>query len=330
MSPLGATLKKKDPDAFVSWIVNDSLATLPALCDDVDELILFKRNQWNKPSGWLDFLRFLRGLKRMQWDTVIDAQGLFRSALCAWFAGNGSNVYGFADAREGATLFYDHVIAMPSSKVHAVDKNLHLLSEVLGTTETYSAPTFTCDPNAVEEIDALIGKDSARGTLMTVTVGSRWPSKNWPPEFFADVIDRVLTHSSARIVLVGSPDEIDIGRAVEAASKKPGLVNLIGKTSLSGMVELIRRSATLMTNDSGPMHIAAAMSVPTVTFFGPTDPDKTGPYGTIHTVFKSDLACSPCFNRICPLPVQTCVKDTVSPDDAAKALLIKLKEIAHE
>jgi lipopolysaccharide heptosyltransferase II len=306
------------------------LATLPSLSSDIDELILFKRDQWNKPSGWFGFLGFLRDLKRRKWDYVIDVQGLFRSGLSAWFAGNGNNVYGFADAREGATFFYDHKVKVPNDRVHAVDKNLYLIEQILGGKVTYVPPEFTPDSDGTAEVNNLLEDDAQDRPLVAVAVGSRWPSKNWPPAFFADVIDKVLTGFNASVVLIGSPGEVTIGQAVQESSKRDDLVNLIGKTSIGGMVEVIRRSTVLMTNDSGPMHIAAAMSIPTVTFFGPTAPDKTGPYGSVHTVFTSKLDCSPCFNRTCPLPKQTCLSETVTPQDAADAIVRKLQEASND
>ena len=308
----------------MSWIVNESLATLPDLCSDVDELILFRRDDWNSVFGIWGFFGFLRSLKRRSWDYVIDVQGLFRSGLCAWFAGDGSNVYGFADAREFASTFYARKIVVPDLVRHAVDRNLYLLNECLGSDELYDHPRFNRDDGCVAEIDDLLDGKVGSSSIVTVAVGSRWESKNWPPEFFAAVMDRVAYESNASIVLVGSPSEVVIGEKVMSASRSKKFVDLIGKTTLGGMVELIRRSEVLMTNDSGPMHVAAAFGIPTVTFFGPTSPERTGPYGSIHVIFESKLDCSPCYNRKCPLSTQICLRDTVTVDMAADAVLSKL------
>ena len=99
----------------------------------------------------------------------------------------------------------------------------------------------------------------------------------------------------------------------------------MGRTSLGVMVALLRRSDVLLTNDSGPMHIAAALGVCTVALFGPTDPVRTGPYGLGHNVFSTRVPCSPCFRRRCPLPRQLCLDDVATPETVAADVIARLR-----
>jgi ADP-heptose:LPS heptosyltransferase len=102
----------------------------------------------------------------------------------------------------------------------------------------------------------------------------------------------------------------------------------MGKTSLSAMIELLRESSLMLTNDSGPMHIAAAMELPTVALFGPTDPTLTGPYGDHHQVFQSEVDCAPCFQRQCPLPRQLCRDDVINPEGVGDFMAEQLRDRA--
>jgi len=246
-------------------------------------------------------------------------QGLFRSGLCSFFARNRGNAYGFSDARELAPWFYNKRIAVPDILTHAVDRNIYLLNQALGWDAAYETPSFETGADAAIEIDGLLSTAHAR--IISVCVGSRWPSKNWPPAFFASVINRVLEGATElSVVLVGSPDDEPIGAAIASQVQPENLINTIGKTTLPGLVELLQRSRTLITNDSGPMHIAAMLGVPTVSFFGPTTPERCGPYGDRHKVFYSEASCRACYKRTCPLPEQVCYSDTFRANDVTDAV----------
>jgi ADP-heptose:LPS heptosyltransferase len=98
----------------------------------------------------------------------------------------------------------------------------------------------------------------------------------------------------------------------------------MGMTELPVMLEVLKRCSLLITNDSGPMHLAAALNLPTISFFGPTDPDKTGPYGSNHKIFRTAVPCAPCFERQCPLPKQLCLDDAFNPGIVADYVLSTL------
>ncbi len=316
--PAARIIKKKHPDAHLSWLVNDSLRTFLELSADVDEILVFRRREWGKLRNFPDFLRFLRQLSNADWDCVIDFQGLFRSGVCSYFAGDRSNTFGFADARELAPKFYGRSIPVPEHLQHAVDKNIFLVNQVLQADEPYAPPRFKNLPELEAEADQILAEHHLDKQLIAVAPASRWPSKTWPPSFFAAAIAAVRdSRPDVQFWLLGT--ETDIGK--EVLDRTPGnTVNLMGRTSLPLMVQLLRRSRALLTNDSGPMHIAAALGVPTVALFGPTSPEKTGPYGQGHRVLRTKVDCAPCLERECPLPRQLCRDDVISPALAATEL----------
>ncbi len=318
--PLARILKDHDPDAHISWIVNDNLAELLTLADDVDELLRFHRKEWGRLTGWGGLFRFLKQLNKREWDYVIDVQGLFRSGLFTWYAGNRKNTFGFADAREFAPKFYRHKTLVPNDIVHAVDKNLHLISDVLGEKKDYASPRFSIDADTASSVDSLMAEHGlASGRMIAVSPRSRWASKDWPPEFFSEVLDHAAEQDAQlQFWLLGLAADKDCGNEIARSCRKASVQNLMGETSLPQVVAMLMRSNALLTNDSGPMHIAAAVSTPTVSLFGPTRPEKTGPYGDIHTTFSAGVDCSPCFKRVCPLPEQIC--RAIDPQTVAQAV----------
>ena len=142
---------------------------------DVDELIEFKRDEWSRLTQAPQLFRFLRELHGMTFDCVLDFQGLFRSGLCTWFARAPQKV-GFADAREGAPLFYKHKATIPTGICHAVDRNIALLDSAFGTTHEYVAPRFRRDQAAQQQAGDLLQQHGLADSDKLVAVG---PATRW-------------------------------------------------------------------------------------------------------------------------------------------------------
>ena len=318
--PVVRNLRQRFPDAEIHWLINDSFLAFGSLFADVDRLIPFRRKEWAKVSKLGKFFGFLRELRNNEFDLVLDFQGLFRSGLCTLAAGG--ETWGFKNARELAPLSYRHRVDLPPEIRHAVDKNLYLLGAALGETVAYASPRLSENAQAAAEAGELRSSQKMDGRLVAVGPMSRWPSKSWPPAFFADTLSRFLANSADDVHawLLGAPEEREVGEQIVSACEHPRLHNLMGQTSLPGMIELLRASSLMLTNDSGPMHIAAALEVPIVALFGPTDPTLTGPYGDRHQVLQSQVECAPCFKRECPLPRQLCRDDIISPESVADTM----------
>jgi 3-deoxy-D-manno-octulosonic-acid transferase/heptosyltransferase-1 len=151
---------------------------------------------------------------------------------------------------------------------------------------------------------------------------AKWKTKLWEPERFALLADRLQNDLSCDVIFTGSGhDRATIEGISRMMKKEPH--NLAGRTSLKELAYLFTKSTVLVTTDTGPMHMAAAMGCPVVALFGPTAPWRTGPYGRGHRVVRAEVDCSPCFKKKCDQ--MTCMREIVVEDvfEAAKAIVLK-------
>jgi lipopolysaccharide heptosyltransferase I len=268
-------IRRRFPDAHISWVINDTLAPLLKNCPIIDEIIPFERWRFGSLAQLPRLAGFLRTLRRRQFDVIVDLQGLLRSGIISWVTWAPRRI-GLSDAREGARLFYNEIVEVPHT--HAVDRYL-LAARHLG-----------CDSAPVEFPLGVSAQIKSEG-LIAVNPSARWTTKLWGSDKFAELLERL---SRERVVLTGSaPEREEIGNIAH------GCRNLAGQTDLFQLAELYRRCAVVITNDSGPMHVAAAVGTPVVAIFGPTDPALTGPYGGQHAVLRAGIPCSPCFKDHC-------------------------------
>src|SRR5262249_37562767 len=127
--------------------------------------------------------------------------------------------------------------------------------------------------------------------------GTNWPTKRWPTEKFAELAGALSDRFNLVNVLAGGADVVPLAPQIVSetdASRQSGLINLAGATNLPQLVALLERADLVVANDSGPMHIAAALNRPLITLFGPTNPVRTGPYNRAESVLRLDIPCSPC------------------------------------
>jgi heptosyltransferase-1 len=262
-------IRRRYPDAHIAWLINDNLASLLKNCPVINERIEFHRR------AYAHFPALLRRLRRERFDIVVDLQGLLRSGIMAW-AARAPRRIGLSDAREGARWFYNETVEVP--RVHAVDRYL-LAAKHLG-----------CDTGTAE-FPLGVPPHSNSERLIAINPSARWQTKLWGDDKFTELVRRL---PSKRVVLTGSV--ADRPRCEFIAQ---GCRNLAGGTDLFQLAELYSRCSVVITNDSGPMHIAAAVGTPVVAIFGPTDPALTGPYGKQHVVLRSGIPCSPCLKDHC-------------------------------
>ena len=220
-------------------------------------------------------------------------------------------------------MFYTDKVMVPANLTHAVDRNVFLVRSALKLTGETRLPPLRQHHDFVKLARQLIHQhrlDQGEG-LVAVAPGARWESKRWPAAFFAKVLDQVAQERpQAAIWLLGSADERAVADEVCSSCRVAQPANLAGETNLGALCEMLRASDVLLTNDSGPMHLAAALAVPTVALFGPTSPELTGPYGPDHRVFTGQCASRPCFRRVCPQGVQECA-ESIQSKRVADALL---------
>ncbi len=243
-----------------------------------------------------EFLRFVRALRARRYELVIDLQGLIRTGFLAWASGAGVRI-GFADAREGAWVFYNHRIKGVAGETHAVDRNWGAAG-LLGFSDEPMAFPLMIDAGARDEARALLREIGveAGAALAAIVPGARWETKVWLPERFAETIDRLQADGGVRCVLVGGPEEAGLCKQIaELCQSRVG--NLAGRTTLQQMAAVLERADVVLCHDSAPMHIATALGRPLVCLIGPTNPMRTGPYRRPEDVLRVPLACSPCYLR---------------------------------
>ena len=299
--PVAHLLKREWPEARLSWLVAVPFAPLLETNPDLDETVGFERRRGAD-------LRVHRGnakrlaadLRRREFDLVIDLQGLFRSGWLAWQTRAKRRV-GFANAREAAAWFYTDRVASPPGERHAVERYLDV-AEHLGCGRSPVAFPLRTTEEDERRVDGLLSplEDAKYAVLLP---GTNWFTKRWPAEKFAALAAQMKVETGLRIVVAGGPDAAEAATRILAAA--PDALNLVGRTGVRELVSVIRRSSLAVTNDSGPMHLAAALGRPLVATFGPTSPARTGPFGRGKSVVRLDIVCSPCFRRECVH--QTCL-----------------------
>jgi len=293
--PVLRLIKRHLPASEVYWWIDSNLAPLLAGDPDLAGVVRFERRRWAAPQHWGEIWHSVRWLRQQAFDWVIDLQCLMRSGVFAWLA-NGRLTVGLDEPREGARGFYDHIVARPSALTHAVDWYLRVLP-VLGVPVNGDFQWLPERPAAAEAVRHKWAPDNRRWIILQP--GARWPTKRWPAGFFAELV-RLLAPANPELhfAILGTEEERPLGGAIAAAAPARCL-DLTGRLSLPEMVEWIRLGELMISNDTGPMHIAAALHKPLVALFGPTEPRRTGPYGQLDQVLQLDLPCIPCLRDRC-------------------------------
>jgi heptosyltransferase-1 len=281
-------------DAEIDWVTQPEYVDLVKCFPVVSTVIPFPRREFMTLG--LSFIRTLRG---RHYDLVIDLQGLLKSALVARLA-RGARTIGPSFQREGARFFYDSLAGRRDKNRHAVEENLDVVRSL-------GLPVLPCVfPVAFPA--PVVDVASPRVAIVPV---SRRENKNWPVEYFLQTARALQQEFQASIFLFGSKADHAICEGIrsELISKTPSgtVVNLAGKTSLVEMGGWFNQMTLVVVNDSGPLHMAVALGIPVVTLFGPTDPRRTGPFGEGHRVITSEVACRPCFAKVCKLPEVECM-----------------------
>lgn len=197
-------------------------------------------------------------------------------------------------------------------KIHAIDRYLQF-AEYMGCQVGEIVYPFAPFPDHPAILDTL----PERYIVMSPSAGKE--ANRWPAERFGELAARLPLPS---IMISGPADAQVAAQAVQAAAGKA--INLAGKTNLGELVAVIRRAAYFVTNDTGPMHIAAACGVPVFAIFGPANPVRTGPYGAQHTVIREELACSPCY-RWKPCDNWQCM-EKITVDRVYKVIMARMEK----
>jgi lipopolysaccharide heptosyltransferase I len=278
--PALSALRRNFPQAGISWLVRPEFAPLIKDHPHLDEIILFDRKflgrAWYNLKATKALLTLITRLRRGRYDIVMDFQGLFRTAALGWLSG-GSRRFGMFTAREFAGLFYTHKVTRDEDSIHVVDYYLRMV-KAAGATDLSAQFIFPENRTAENSVAKSLSENSIEtGNYAVFIPGSAHISKCWPREYFASLAERIMEGFAFSIVAVGAKPEKALIEEIVSCARVP-VINLAGRTSLGELVALFRRAAVVITNDTGPGHIAAALGVPLVMIFGPSNPIRLFPY----------------------------------------------------
>lgn len=274
-------LKSRFPDSRISWMIRPEFSSIISDHPQVDDVIEFDRKKLGKVLSSGESRRALIGLlkklRSSKFDAVIDLQGLFRTASLGWLSGC-KNRFGMKNAREGATIFYTQKAKQKEGSVHVIDHYMEAVRMVTGE-ESEVRFDYPVSRGSRQEAEAILDEARVNKNNFAVFIpGASLDLKCWPSEKFAELADRVAEEFGLDIAAVGTAGEAKIIDEINRISKAE-VVNLAGKTSISQLSAVLDASKIVVSNDTGPGHIAAALNKPLVMVFGHTNPRRLGPYG---------------------------------------------------
>ena len=324
-TPVLRALRERFPEARLTMAVNRGTEEVLAGNPDVQEVLVVEK------GGLAEQLRFLREVRRRRFDAVIDLTDGDRAAILAGLSGAPLRI-GFNEEHRWRGLLYTTVAHVGPSSVHRIEHDLAALRP-LGIEPKVGQPKLYLSREDDERAARLleeVGLVGAGGPLVMFQPGARYWFKAWPAERFAALADRLTESFGCRVVIGGSGQEQKLAEEVRRQARSTPTV-LAGRTPLRTYAAVLKRCALFVGSDNGPMHMAAALGVPVVALFGPSNPDEWGPRGPAVRVLYEGLDCRRCFHPTCERGAESCMK-RIAVDDvyAAAGSLLNLRERAGE
>jgi len=292
MTPALGAIRETFPEAEIVVAANPLVAQLLTPHPWCDRILVYDRR--GRHRGLAGFLRFVRELRAERFELAILLQKAFEAALLAFLAGVPKRLGFSSDGRR--------LLLTASTPLTSALREQHHSRHYLEMLRTFGITGGTGDVRLAlsDEERQWAARQLGPGEWVAVNPGAAYGSaKRWYPERFAGVAEALSAEFGLRVVLVGGPGEMEIGRDIESAMSTPPL-NLIGRTSVREMMAILAGCALMVTNDSGPMHVAGAFAVPIVAIFGPTDHTTTYPWTPRYKVVRAETWCAPCLKRECP------------------------------
>ncbi len=295
--PVLTALRQRFPRAHLTWVVNRGYEPLLRGHPDLDATMSFDRrsNRRGLVQATAGYVKFFRQLYACQFDLVVDLQGLLRSGLMTAATGATRRV-GLSSAREGARCFYTDVVLVPHGKpLHAVDR-YWLIARALGA--DMAPPSFRLP--VVESARAWVHGELAGfpRPWLVLGVGSRWRTKRWPPEYFAQLARRAQRQFGGSVLFVGARDEVELAESTAGMLAGP-VRNLTGRTTLPQLAALLHQADVMVANDTGPLHLAAALGRPVVAPYTCTRVTLNGPYGQMDRAVEARVWCHGSYLKSC-------------------------------
>jgi len=290
--PAAAALRQAFPDARVDWLVESKHRPIVDLVTCIDRVVPLERPS---VAGWLDVSR---RMQEIQYDVAIDFQGLMKSAVLARASG-APRVIGFSiwHLREKAARpFYSEIHRdTPTERAdHVVRQNLALLQNLGVDDLTIRFPFAEVHSDALAEIRTTLGDNRP---FALINPGAAWPNKRWPPERFGEVAAFLREIRDLPSVVLWGPGEEGLAGAV--VERSDGAARVAPATRIGDLLALSRAASLMISGDTGPLHLAAAVGTPTVSLFGPTDPQRNGPWSADDVAVSRYGSCGCHYERRC-------------------------------
>jgi heptosyltransferase-2 len=305
-TPVLADLRTLWPTARITAMCQSNVAPLLKFDPNINEVFSYKR-----PSGWISHQQhwdIIDDLRRGEYDLGLLLTNSFSSAWWFW-RGHVKNRIGFAGNVRSFML--NQAVPLPANidVQHQVVTYKELLVPLGKEISTTAPKLYVTDDEqaAVAALLALHGAIVGKHVIVGINPGAAFgTAKCWLPERFHEVTQHLLKNPLVYVVYFGDPAGAPLVHEI-CKDLPERVINLAGKTSLRELLALIRSCSILLTNDSGPMHIASALNVPLLALFGSTSDVRTGPYGSHSKVIHKHVECSPCLKRVCPIDFR-CMK----------------------
>ncbi len=330
--PVAATLRKSLPDSHISWMVEERFQDILQGNPDIDEVIPLRTKVWRKnwnAKSLKEILDTIKVLRQHKFDLVLDLHGLFKSSIIARLSGAPTRV-GFhrKNCKEKlSTLFTNKRAPYMAGGLHVVDMNLTVLQTALSKVEETKVFPLQVPDEADKKIAHFFDQhpDLTTRPIIAINPGAGFVSKQWELDRFAELADHISKELGYSIMLTWGPGE---EFKVQQISTNMQQQNWIAPpTSILESIALYKRMALLVSCDSGPLHLGAAVGIPTVSIFGPTDPVRNGAYGMNHATVYKVLSCSFCWKKTCPLGTKECMNQ-VTVDEVFETVKQQTKKLS--
>lgn len=299
--PAAAALRTAFPRARIDWLVDARYHAILDLVPVIDRRLVIGG------PGWQGFATTIRALRREQYDVAFDFQGLIKSAALARSSG-AQRVLGFATKHlreRGARPFYTDAIEPLDASPHVVFKNLSLLRGIGLDDFHVRMPIEVPAAGVVADVRQALA-DHGHDRFAIVNPGAAWPNKRWPAERFGELAAVICERFAMRSLSVWGPGEQDLARA--AAAHARGAMMIAPRTSVADLVALAAAASLVVSGDTAPLHIAAALGTPTVGLFGPTNPARNGSWRARDVSVSRFGACQCHHQRRCRR-AEECIRD---------------------
>ncbi len=308
-------IRERFPQAKIFLMTDQKIAGLVSQAPYLDDMILVNRA---KLSNLSYLLKTAKKIRREGFDISVDLQNSKWTYGLA-FLGGVRERYGFARGK------FKFLLNRPDQGFGIVDTpvrhQFRILSK-LGVRELDEELELWADPKAEERLKEMLPETEAEKDVkwigMVVGSSPSWPSKRWPPEYFQELAARLTADGKCRVALIGSKE--DAVWAEKLSETREGVVSLIGKTSLTDLVALVKKMDVMVTGDTAPLHIGAAFQTKLVAIFGPTDPKRHMPPSRSATVLAKHLACQPCYEGKCTNPDELACLKQISVEEVYQAV----------